>query len=143
MPFPWGGDDDAVEASCGQQIAVRVGAAGVDFGRGFAGFLYDIVGVLEHRCVHVADGDNVDVRAAEGQGEVALPAEAGADDGEAHAVGGRGCRGRGRRGGGFGRGGQHVGMDGEAGGGEGEVANEVAAGGGHSRVFCLVGVKLR
>ncbi len=72
----------------GQEVAVSVGVAGIDLWHRFAGFLYDVVGALEHDLIYVADRDNIDVRAPEGEGEVAFATEAGADDGEADAIDG-------------------------------------------------------
>src|SRR5580704_10657270 len=126
MPFPGSGNDDGVDTAGGQQVAIRVGATGVDLRSGLAGFFYNIVGGLEHGCVHVADGDNVDVRPAESEGEVALPAEAGTDDGEAHAVG------RARR---FRRTSENRRLEGDTCGCKRDISDEVAAGAGHSSRF--------
>jgi hypothetical protein len=84
---------------------------------------------LEHNVIYVADGDNVYVGAAEGEGEVGFAAEAGTDDGEFDAVGG-----------GYRPNKATVGH--EAGGGEGDVTDEVAAGAGHSGSVLFGGLNI-
>jgi hypothetical protein len=87
--------------------------------------------------IDIADRNDVHIRPPHRKGQMTFAAEAGADDGEADAVaclrrcfGGRGGSGEDPR------------VNGEASGGKGDVADEVAAGGGHSGSVLLL-VKYR
>ena len=95
VPFPGRGDDDPVQVLKGQQVAVGIVAAGEYARHRFSGLGNDVFGPLQHPVVDVAKGSDLHVLPAEGQGEVAFAAQAGADDGEADAIdGARGFRAR-------------------------------------------------
>ena len=84
MPFPGRGDKDAVELLLlFEEVLPGIGASRVDLGLFFAAFRDGVFGTGQHIVVDVADGDDVYVIAAEQEAEMALAAEAGADDGQA------------------------------------------------------------
>ena len=111
MPFPGRGDEDAVELLLlFEEVLPGIGASGIDLGLFFAAFRDGVFGTGQHIVVDVADSDDVYVIATEEEAEMALAAEAGADDGEADLwrcfFVSRGGEELGGRGGGQGQGGE-------------------------------------
>jgi len=65
VPFPGGGYEDCVDLFFFQKIVPGIGGTGVDLGLFFSGFGDGGFCAGEHIIVDVADGDYVDVVAAE------------------------------------------------------------------------------
>ena len=81
MPFPRGGDDDAIRLLLFEKVLPGIWAAGIDLRHFLAGFGDDVFCAGQHIVIDISNSDEVYVIASQQERQVVLSAEAGADDG--------------------------------------------------------------